>query len=305
MEVPLPWERLLWSARAWSSPGRRYVLTDVRLVLIDSARSDEIAVQDIGDIHCSRSRIDHLARTSTLSVERRGGRQAPFVLRGVRHGAQLAALLELLSTDTQASIDDAAVRAALRWEPRTVNREVRTAAAGLAVVLVAVFAVAIAMGGKVAAISYPDDDAIYPGGQKRDRDAIVRFMETAVMPWARTALAPIVGGEDRVTCETCHGSGAPSRDWRMPSVSRLPEPQFRRVGWDSYGRGVGMDAQMRNAIYGYMAESDKQAKAAYMRRIVMPGMARLLHRPAYDFTRSYDYNRTEFAFGCYHCHRVN
>ena len=41
-----------------------------------------------------------------------------------------------------------------------------------------------------------------------------------------------------------------------------------------------MDAQMRNAIYGYFAESDKQAKAAYMREVVMPGMARLLHRPA-------------------------
>ena len=37
----------------------------------------------------------------------------------------------------------------------------------------------------------------------------------------------------------------------------------------------------------------------------MPGMARLLHRPAYDFSRSYDYNRSQFAIGCYHCHMVN
>jgi hypothetical protein len=65
-----------------------------------------------------------------------------------------------------------------------------------------------------------------------------------------------------------------------------------------------MDAQMRNAIYGYLAESDNQAKAAYMREIVVPGMARLLHRPAYDFTRSYEYNRSQHALGCYHCHQV-
>ena len=40
---------------------------------------------------------------------------------------------------------------------------------------------------------------------------------------------------------------------------------------------------MRNAIYGYLAESDNQAKAAYMREVVMPGMARLLHRPGLRF----------------------
>jgi hypothetical protein len=68
--------------------------------------------------------------------------------------------------------------------------------------------------------------------------------------------------------------------------------------------GGTMDAQMRNAIYGYTAESENQAKAGYMREIVMPGMARLLRRPPYDFTRPYDYNRSHLAFGCYHCHRV-
>ena len=50
---------------------------------------------------------------------------------------------------------------------------------------------------------------------------------------------------------------------------------------------------MRNAIYGYLAESDNQAKAGYMREVVMPGMARLLHRPAYDFTQPYEYNRSQ------------
>jgi hypothetical protein len=66
-----------------------------------------------------------------------------------------------------------------------------------------------------------------------------------------------------------------------------------------------MDPQLRNAIYGYLAESDKQARAGYMREVVMPGMAKLLRRPAYDFTKTYDFNRARGAFGCYHCHMVN
>ena len=88
----------------------------------------------------------------------------------------------------------------------------------------------------------------------------------------------------------------------MPAVAALPLPDVRDRGWENYGGA--MDAQMRNAIYGYVAESDNQAKAAYMREVVLPGMARLLHRPAYDFTKSYEYNRSRAAIGCYHCHRV-
>jgi hypothetical protein len=86
-------------------------------------------------------------------------------------------------------------------------------------------------------------------------------------------------------------------------VAALPKPNVTNGGWEIYS--ASMDAQTRNAIYGYIAESDKQAKAAYMREVVMPGMARLLHRAPYDFTKPYDYNRTRQAFGCYHCHRVN
>ena len=88
----------------------------------------------------------------------------------------------------------------------------------------------------------------------------------------------------------------------MPAVAALPEPHVRLLGWET--SSTAMDAQMRNAIYGYVAESDNHARAAYMREVVMPGMARLLGRPPYDFTRSYEYNRTHLAFGCYHCHRV-
>ena len=89
----------------------------------------------------------------------------------------------------------------------------------------------------------------------------------------------------------------------MPAVAVLPQPIFRDMGWEHYSGG--MDPQLRNAIYGYTADSDRQSRATYMREVVMPGMARLLHRPAYDFTRTYDYNRSHQAFGCYHCHRVS
>jgi hypothetical protein len=89
----------------------------------------------------------------------------------------------------------------------------------------------------------------------------------------------------------------------MPAVAALPRIDFRQRAWELYR--AGMDAQMRNAIYGYVADPEKQSRAAYMREVVMPGMARLLHRPAYDFTKPYDYNRTRHALGCYHCHRVS
>jgi hypothetical protein len=302
VEVPLPWERRLCHGGAPWSRRARYVLTDFRLVLVDGKRSDEIAIHDIGEVHRAQSWFDRLAGRSTLLVHRRGRGCPPLVLRGIRRGAQVAALLELLAGDPYAPLDEHAVRAALSWEPRTAGHG-RYAIAGLAAALAAVFGAAIGLGGSSTSITYPLDDAIYPNGQKRGREDVVRFMEMAVMPWARTTLARVVGGADRVTCATCHGRNPQARDWRMPAVAALPEPQFKQAGWEHYS--LGMDAQLRNAIYGYLAESGKQATAAYMREAVLPGMARLLHRLPYDFTRPYDYNRTRFAFGCYHCHRVN
>jgi hypothetical protein len=167
---------------------------------------------------------------------------------------------------------------------------------------VALVAVAVGLHGKSRGILYPANDAIYPNGEKRSRQDIVRFMETTVMPWARVTLAPITGSAAKVTCGTCHGAHPEQGEWRMPAVGALPRPAVREAGWENYG-GV-MDAQMRNAIYGYGSASDKVERAAYMREIVMPGMAALLRRPAYDFTRTYEFNREQFAFGCYHCHRV-
>ena len=310
MDVPLPWERLLWHGRpallaqltAARASGVRYLLTDFRVVCLTSAEGDEIALQDIAEVLTRQSRVDRWIGTSTIEVHARHTRP-PLVLHSVRRGGPLAALLELLAGDPQARVDADAVAAAIAWEPQRPAATVRHGLSALAAICIALIALAIGLHGKAAAVTYSPADAIYPNGQKKDREAIVRFMKADVLPWARNALGPIVGGSDRVRCETCHGRDAQAREWRMPGVAALPQPDLRERGWEMYSGG--MDAQMRNAIYGYLAESDKQHKAAYMREHVLPGMARLLHRAPYDFTRPYDYNRQRAAFGCYHCHRVN
>ena len=63
----------------------------------------------------------------------------------------------------------------------------------------------------------------------------------------------------------------------MPGVRALPEPVFRLAGMER--AGFWLDPQLRNAVYGYLAEEDKLPTAAYMRGVVMPGMAAVLHRP--------------------------
>ena len=303
---PLPWERLLWSSRPWRlSPrlaGERYLLTDFRLLRVTRTAVEEIALDDVGEVQRTESKADLVLGTSTLVVYPRRRGVPPIVLAGVRRGGQLAALLELIAGDPQAPRDPDAVRGALAWDPPAPAFAVREALAGVIVILTTIFGVAIGLHGKTAAISYRPDDAIAPGGVKRSGDEIIRFMEAEVMPWARATLGRLKGGPDRVTCDTCHGAEGRTRGWQMPAVAALPQPELRDRGWETYT--TGMDAQMRNAIYGYVAESDNQAKASYMREIVMPGMARLLHRPAYDFTQPYEYNRTQHALGCYHCHRV-
>lgn len=305
MNCLLPWERLLWSGRPLRLharlSGERYLLTDFRLVRASVGCADEIALQDVGEVSRTESRLDRLLGTSTVVVHPKRDDRPPFVIADIRRGAQLAAVLELLATDAAAARDHASILAALQWEPRTpaVYRE---AMGAIAAVLLAIVAVVIGLHGRPIVTRFSPDDAIRPNGIKRARAEIARFMEHDVMPWAREVLARIKGGPDRVTCETCHGADAEARDWQMPAVAVLPEPDFRDRGWEIYS--AGMDAQMRNAIYGYATESEKSAKAAYMREVVMPGMAALLRRPAYDFTRSYEFNQSRDALGCYHCHRV-
>ncbi len=294
------WERVLWRRRF---AGSTYALTDLRVWSARRGLVTEIALQDVEDVEHARSRLDRVLRTSTVIVRARAGRRPAIYFRHVRHGAQLAALIELLSGDPQASLDAAAVQAALAWEPADTPLPYQAIAVTVAAIL-AVFVVTVGLqSSSPPAVRYASDDPIILDGHKRADADIVAFMESVVMPWARRALGPIVGGAEQVTCATCHGTAAPERDWQMPAVAALPEPHFKQLGWELYG-GT-MDAQTRNAIYGYLAESDKQARARYMREVVMPGMARLLHRPTYDFTKSYEYNRTRAAFGCYHCHRVN
>ena len=305
MNVPLPWERLLWSGRPLRLSrlsGERYFLTDFRLVRVAGARFEELVLHDIGEIQRTESRLDRILGTSTLIVHARPRGAASIVLASIRSGAPLAALLEILSGDPHASLDSDAVRAALAWQPRGAGVSARRAFAPAAALFLTGFAVAISLHGKTATLSYGADDPIAPGGNKRSRAEVMQFMETDVMPWARQTFGRLKGGSARVTCETCHGADAAARHWQMPAVAALPVPDVREAGWETYSGG--MDAQMRNAIYGYLADSDKQTKAGYMREVVMPGMSRLLHRPAYDFAQPYDYNRSRRALGCYHCHMV-
>lgn len=298
----LPWERQLWRQRTGWPPTARIVLTDFRIVRLGDGPPIEVAMDDIGEVRAECTRLDRWLRTHSLHIRTRTAPARVVVFRHVRRGAELAALLELLSGEPRAWLDSASVEAAMSWQLGSDDSLVRHLVASLVVVVATLSTVAIGLEGNVTAISYPPNDAIYPGGKKQDRETIVGFMETVVMPWARTTLGPLKGGADKVTCETCHGQGAVARDWEMPAVAALPEPHVRERGWEVYSGG--MDAQMRNAIYGYAADSGKQSKARLMREAVMPGMARLLRRPAYDFTQPYEFNRAQFAFGCYHCHQV-
>lgn len=305
MNRPLPWERLLWSGRPLRPyariSGDHYYLTDFRLVCESRCCADEIAIDDIGEIGRTESALDRMLGTSTVIVHSKREDRPPFVVADVRRGAQLAAMLELLASDPAAAADPEAVRAALAWEP-AFPAAYREAVGAVGAVVVAIAAVIIGLHGRPIVTTYAADDAIRPNGVKRGAREIAAFMEREVMPWARTVLGPLKGGADNVTCDTCHGGDAEARNWRMPGVAALPKPDLKQRGWEIYS--AGMDAQMRNAIYGYVSESEKSAKAAYMREVVMPGMAALLHRPAYDFTRSYQYNQSHDALGCYHCHQI-
>jgi hypothetical protein len=301
----LPWERLLWSGRPLRLrarlSGERYFLTDFRLVRASRCCGDEIALQDIGEIGCTESRVDRLLGTSTVVIHPKREDRPPFVVADIRRGQQLAFVLELLAGDPRAAGDRRAIQAAMAWEPR-MPAAYREALGAVAAVIVALTAVVVGLRGRPIVTTFAADDAIRPAGMKRSAAEIAHFMEHDVMPWARAALGRLKGGPANVTCETCHGEDAEVRNWQMPAVAAVPEPDLQARGWETYS--TGMDAQMRNAIYGYVTESEKSAKAAYMREVVMPGMAALLHRPAYDFTKTYEYNRSRGAIGCYHCHRL-
>jgi len=310
VDVPLPWERLLWSGRPtflllhYAVRRERYAISDLRVVCLAPDRIEELALPDVGEVRHTESVLERLVGASTLELRPRDRRRRTVVLRGIRRGTDVAALLDLLTGDERTAVDVEAARAAIAWRPRPllIRSRMRQGLAATALALAAIVAIAIALHGRTIAVTYAPDDPITPGGVKRPQEEIVQFMVSQVMPWARAALGPIKGGPAHVTCDTCHGAHPETRAWTMPSVAALPQPAVKSRGWENYGGA--MDAQMRNAIYGYIAESDKQDKAAYMREVIVPGMSRLLRRPAYDFTRPYEYNRERGALGCYHCHQV-
>jgi len=170
----------------------------------------------------------------------------------------------------------------------------------IAVVVLAAFLVAGYL--RKDPIQYPANDAIYPNGVKRSTAEIVAFMKAEVLPFAKKSIGPLVGGEDEVTCETCHGDDAEERGYRMPAVKALPEPKVLEMIGDGLRES---DSQVQTAVYGYLASPEKLATMRVMREVVLPGMSDLLGRPAYDFTKPLAHNRRNFAFGCYHCHRLD
>jgi PH (Pleckstrin Homology) domain-containing protein len=332
---PLPWEQVYWSsAPAWPlsvlRPATQYALTDFRLVVRRRGRTvQELALDEVGSVRLSQSWSQRLIGTSTVHVHsRRNGRApvrarsaghshpaaalgtraaaalgAPIELANIHQGPQLALILQLRAID---SVEDAEfIRSALGGDASLLRP--RHLSAGLLAAVTLAFAltfgvIGLARHDSLPPIVYAADDPIAPNGERRSRAEIVAFMEEQVMPFARRVLGPLEGGADNVTCETCHGPDAEARNWQMPGVRALPEPEFRLAGMER--AGFWLDPQMRNAVYGYLAEEHKQSTAAYMRGIVMPGMAALMRRPAYDFSKSYGYNRAHAAVGCYHCHLV-
>src|SRR5918995_136275 len=309
---PLPWEQVLWTSSPgfpvslWR-PGTEYAFTDFRLVEKCRYRTvHELALDDIESVKLSQTWGQRAAGTSTVHVfSKRDG--SAIELANISHGPQLALILQLRATelfgDDTRALDADFFRRALGPGTPSILRPQRALAVAATLVFAMLFGIiGLARNSSLPPIIYATDDPIAPDGSRRSTKEISAFMERDVMPFAREVLGPLLGGAENVTCETCHGEDAKQRNWRMPGERALPEHELRLAGLER--ARLWLDPQMRNAVYGYLAEEDKQSIASYMRQVVMPGMARLMHRPAYDFAKSYGYNRARAAVGCYHCHLV-
>ena len=305
---PLAFEQVLWSSPpafpvCWT--GTTYAFTDFRLVIRRGKRTlQELPLDDIQTVHLTQNRWQRIAGTSSVHVT--SGRDGSVLrLANIHHGPQLALVLQLRATELfeGKALNADFFRSALGPAAPSILRP----HPGFAFAAILVFAliagvVGLARSSSLPPIVYADNDPVAPHGDRRAASEIAAFMERDVMPFARTALGPVVGGADKVSCETCHGVDATQRNWRMPGVRALPEPELRLAGLER--ARLWIDPQIRNAVYGYVAEEHNQSVAGYMRQVVMPGMARLMHRPPYDFAKSYGYNRARAAVGCYHCHLV-
>jgi hypothetical protein len=216
---PLPWERLLWSGRplrvrAWLSGDG--TSTDFRLVRESTGGADEIAIQDVGEVGRTESPLDRVLGTSTVVVHARRANRPPFVVADVRHGAQMAAVLELISTDARTAADYEAIRAALAWEPRS-PAAYREAIGAICAIVLSMTAVVIGLHGRPSAVAYAPDDVVRPNGIKQSSAEIARFMESDVMPWA----APF---------------SAASSAFRAGDLRNLPRRQRRDQQLDDAGR---------------------------------------------------------------------
>lgn len=307
---PLPFEQMLWSSSpafpvSWWRIGTTYALTDFRLVVRRKGRTlQELPVDDIDSVRLSQRWWQRMTGTSSVHVT--SSQDASVLeLTNIHHGPQLALVLQLRVTELfeGKALDAEFFRSALGPAAPSILRPRPGIALGGFLVFALVLSLAgLASKSSLPPVVYADDDPVAPHGDRRGTKEIAAFMEREVMPFARSALGPIVGGADKVSCETCHGADAAQRNWRMPGVRALPEPELRLAGLER--ARLWIDPQIRNAVYGYIAEEHNQSVAAYMRQVVMPGMARLMRRPAYDFAKSYGYNRARAAVGCYHCHLV-
>lgn len=309
---PLEWEQVFWSSppsfpTSLTHLGTRYAFTDFRLVVRRRKRTiQELPLDDIDGVSLSQSWWQRAAGTSTVRIFSRRNARA-LELANIRHGPQLALILQLRATelfgDDTRNLDADFFRSALGPGAPSILRPHQGLLLAATLMFALLFGViGLARHTSLPPVVYASNDPIAPGGHRRPTQEIAAFMERDVMPFARRVLAPLTGSAENVTCETCHGVDAKQRNWKMPGVRALPEPELRLASLER--ARLWLDPQMRNAVYGYLAKEDKQSVAAYMRQVVMPGMAKLMNRPAYDFAKSYGYNRSRAAVGCYHCHLV-
>lgn len=284
------WERVAWRSR-------RVAVTDARIVHLRRGRIvAEMPTADVASVTVEPSGPAWTG-AGTLVVTPRTA-HAPMRIPGVWRARHVALAVNLVVADLQGVPPHDSITSLPMpsiWK-LAASAPLRASLIGPIILGVASVAVMGYLATHQVREVFAADDPIRPHGVKRSRQEIVAFMEGEVMPFAVAALEPVVG-KGKVRCETCHGADAVARDWKMPGVAKLPEPDVTEVA----ARGTA-DSRVRNAIHGYLADADNQRITGHMRGVVLPGMAALLHRPVYDFAQPYDYNVERSALGCYHCH---
>ena len=292
------WERVIWRSR-------RVAVTDLRVVHLRRGRIvGEVLAADVASVTVQPSAMAWTGAGTLVVTPRTGQRHGqrpedrPLRIPGVWRVRHLALTLNLVVADLQGVPPHDSITSLPMPSIWKMAASVPLGASLISPLILGITSVGVM--GYLATHQVREvhaaDDPVRPNGVKRSRQEIVAFMEGEVMPFAVVALEPVVG-KGKVRCETCHGANAVERDWRMPAVAKLPEPDVTAVA----ARGT-VDSGVRNAIHGYLANAGNQRVTGHMRGVVLPGMAALLHRPAYNFAQPYDYNVERSALGCYHCH---